>query len=58
MNWYKVRRLCELINYHPNGFFFLIFLYVASGKPMTKSIEMESHFQVGTSNGRNLPIGC
>jgi hypothetical protein len=33
------------------------FLDAVIGKPMTKSIEMESHFQVGISNGRNLPIG-
>jgi len=34
------------------------FLDAERGKPMKKSIETESHFQVGISSGLNSPMGC
>jgi len=33
------------------------FFEVEKGKPMTKSVEIESYVQVGISKGRSLPTG-
>jgi len=53
MNWDKMSRFGEYINYDPNGIPFK----AKRGNPMMKSILIESHFQVGIFNSLNSPTG-
>jgi len=56
MNWYKMGRFGEFVHNGPNNIL-PFFFEIERGKPIVKSMEMESHLQVGISKGLNSPTG-